>query len=320
MTALGGPEFTLAWSFDSSLRPTEPFFQKICAGFVDNVFDANDSEGYNGHSRGESSDRVHFAYKVGCRVMVQMVGDAFHGQYVLVKPVSARERYVEPFTRRQVELRVGIVPIMYGWACTVHYVQGKTLRCNVVVHLPSMWEVGMGYVGFSRPVSFENMRVLSLQTNATATNLNGSLFKVSGLVEEFYAGLAAEGLGDVEIISISSDDADEVPLEDAEVDLGASELWHQYGGVPDRVLDRLPVMGHGAEIRGTLKAFQEQEALCAISQAVEGAIEAGVGVDTAQRVVSEVGLPRMREGAAVRCASSVSHILRKVRCSSEVCK
>lgn len=265
---LPGAEYTLSWSFSSSLPARDPFFQKICKGFVDAVFAANDSEGYNGHIRGVVHSEVHFTYKVGCNVIfthlsdlaklqkvevahgkveyrrlagagmthikvqkgmrgvivdvfqaeetgawhpvVFMVGDAYDKEYVLVQPVLARERYVNPEKNQQVTLQVRVVPVMYGWACTVHYVQGKTLRCNVVLHLPSMWEVGMSYVGFSRPVTLlENMRVRGLEDDATAASLNGTLFKVSGLVEDFYKAIepprVEETGGDVECITLDSD-------------------------------------------------------------------------------------------------------------------
>jgi hypothetical protein len=44
-------------------------YQQMAKGFVDDVFSANDSHGYNGHRRGTAADDVVFEYKVGTRVI-----------------------------------------------------------------------------------------------------------------------------------------------------------------------------------------------------------------------------------------------------------
>ncbi len=66
-----------------------------------------------------------------------------------------RDTYRTPGTCKLIELRVGVVPVMYGWGATVHYLQGKSVTCKLVVDVASMWEVGMGYVALSRLVSFD---------------------------------------------------------------------------------------------------------------------------------------------------------------------
>jgi hypothetical protein len=120
--------------------------------------------------------------------VVRMLGDAFDGKHVLVHAVTVRESYRHPLTGKLVDLRVGVVPVMYGWGATVQYLQGKSVRCKLVVYLTSMWEVRMGNVAMSRPVSVDLVRVMiGDEAMLTPAELNSHVFQTSSIVHEFYA-------------------------------------------------------------------------------------------------------------------------------------
>ncbi len=54
--------------------------------------------------------------------------------------------------------------------------QGRTLRCKVVLDLMDAWEAGQAYVGCSRVTSFDHLRFKNWDPTADASVLNSSVF------------------------------------------------------------------------------------------------------------------------------------------------
>lgn len=101
-------------------------------------------------------------------------------------------------TRRSWVLNAAVVPMMYAYSATIHYVQGKTLRCKVVLGLLDCFEWGQAYVGVSRVTDFKNLRIIGIDQGWTAHRLNLSVFRCHPKVLEFYAALVDDKVVEIE--------------------------------------------------------------------------------------------------------------------------
>jgi ATP-dependent DNA helicase PIF1 len=56
------------------------------------------------------------------------------------------------------------IPLLPGWAITIHKAQGMTLQ-KAVVHLDHCWQSGMAYVALSRVKNLEGLKVMGLRAD-----------------------------------------------------------------------------------------------------------------------------------------------------------
>lgn len=120
---------------------------------------------------------------------MRLTGDRFDGQAVLVDWVD----FQEPMNMddHDWDVSVRMPPLMYAWAMTVHFVQGRTIRHQVVVDVCRSWTYGMGYVSMSRSCRWDDLHIVGMPSDMTAEEANEGVFMCSERVKQFYKPLYA---------------------------------------------------------------------------------------------------------------------------------